>query len=299
MENEIYRPPAAPPAMEAPKVRRRRWWAAGLLGLYTSGLGQLYNGQWKKAVGVALAAWVLLLGALALVLWRPHPWLGIGLIPLIYVLFAVEAAVTARRLGREYHRKPCNRWYVYLAWIILVYCGTRGVLLGWNTYGAQSFYIPAASMEPTLKIGDYALVAKWNPHRHEIHRGDILIFRYPAEPSRTFIKRVVGLPGEQIEIRGRELWIDGRLVSEPYAHFEAPDDDPSPARQKMRKYGPSRIPAGEYFILGDNRDNSNDSRFWGTLPEDQILGGQRVVIYWSRDQETGEVRVDRVGRVGG
>lgn len=300
MENEIYQPPAASLAVDRPwNESPRRWWAAGLLGLLAIGLGQLSNGQWKKAVGVMLAGWALRLGAMALAFWGPHPWLGLGLIPLIYVLSAGEAAVTARRLGREYHRKAYNRWYAYLAWALLAYCGWRGLALGWSTYVAQPFHIPASSMAPTLEIGDYALIEKWNPRRREIRRGDLLIFHYPPDPSRVFIKRVVGLPGERIEVRRRQLWIDGRLVAEPYAHFEALGEEPSYRPPHARTFGPFEVPAGEYFVLGDNRDNSNDSRFWGTVPEDLILGGQRVVIFWSLDPDTGQLRSERVGRVGG
>lgn len=300
MQNEIYQPPAAALAADrGPDASARRWWAAGLLGLLSLGLGQLYNGQWKKAVGVALGGWVLRLGAMALAFWGPHPWLGLGLIPLIYALTAGEAAVAAQRLGWGFRRKVYNQWYLYLAWILLAYCGWRGLALGWNTYVAQAFHIPAASMEPTLRVGDFALVERWGPHRREIHRGDLLIFRFPPDPDRTFIKRVVGLPGEQIEIRGREVWIDGRLVAEPYAHFEASDDESGHRPSQARKLGPFKIPVGEYFVLGDNRDNSNDSRFWGTVSEDLILGGKRVVIYWSSDPSTGELRTERIGRVGG
>lgn len=303
MESEIYKPPAA--HLETPaslKASPRRWWVAALLGLlFPLGLGQLYNGQWKKAVGVVLATCALSLAGFALVMWGPHPWLGLSLLPLVPMLSVVDAAVTARRLGAGYRRRFCNRWYVYLAWCFLAYWGVKGVVLGWSSQVAQSFYIPSGSMEPTLLAGDYLYLERWSPREREVERGDLVMFESVTDPGMLLLKRVVGLPGDRIAIRDKQLYLNGRRLDEPYAVHKDPQTFPSDAPgPAVRRDNLSAlvIPAGEYFILGDNRDFSFDSRFWGTAPEDKILGGKNVVIYWSRDPETGEARWDRIGRVG-
>jgi signal peptidase I len=101
-------------------------------------------------------------------------------------------------------------------------------------------------------------------------RGDIAIFRFPQNPSQHYIKRVVGLSGETVEIRGHAVHVDGRALLEPYASFmEPPDEEVT--------WAPEIVPAGEYFMLGDNRDNSRDSRYWGSLPQSELIGRVAVV----------------------
>jgi signal peptidase I len=114
----------------------------------------------------------------------------------------------------------------------------------------------------------------------------VVVFKYPDDPARDFIKRVIGLPGETVEIRDKVVYIDGRRLEEPYVHFlEAPlsRDDPEYGLrgEGLRdNFGPTTIPEGKVFVLGDNRDNSRDSRFWGPLPIDQIKG-RALLVYWS------------------
>ncbi len=122
-----------------------------------------------------------------------------------------------------------------------------------------------------------------------IHRGDVVVFKYPVDPNRDFIKRVIGLPGETLELRDRKVYIDGRALEEPYAHYI--DQPTSPAEYRevtssdvLKHYGPVVVPADQYFMMGDNRDNSADSRFWGFLPRDYIKG-RALLIYWSYEAE--------------
>jgi signal peptidase I len=172
-----------------------------------------------------------------------------------------------------------------------------------RTFVVQAFKIPTGSMENNLLIGDHLLVNKvaYSPSsgaleravlgQRAIERGHIVVFKFPEDPSRDFIKRVVGLPGETVEVRDKQVLIDGRPLDEPYARFdEAP---PHPGgfglrRELLREaFGPRRVPAGQLFVLGDNRDNSRDSRYWGFLPADQVRG-RALLVYWSYDATRAE-----------
>jgi signal peptidase I len=165
-----------------------------------------------------------------------------------------------------------------------------------RTWAVQAFKIPTGSMENNLLIGDHLLVNKFVfgpgssiertllPMR-DIRRGDIVVFKYPDEPERDFIKRVIGLPGETLELRNKKVYIDGKPMDEPYVHFL---DPPSHSAQEVtsfdvrERYGPVQVPDGQYFVMGDNRDNSQDSRYWGFLPRGYIKG-KALMIYWSYD----------------
>ena len=167
-----------------------------------------------------------------------------------------------------------------------------------RTFAVQAFKIPTGSMEENLLIGDHLLVNKlvYSPSfgpledvllgKKEIQRGHVVVFKFPEDPSRDFIKRVIGLPGEKVEIRDKKVSIDGKPLDEPYVHFlEAPlrPDDPEYGLrgESIRdNWGPQVVPPGQLFVMGDNRDNSRDSRFWGFLPQDQVKG-RALLVYWS------------------
>lgn len=137
----------------------------------------------------------------------------------------------------------------------------------------QPFYIPSGSMEPTLQIGDRIIVNKITYRFSEPKRGDVMVFKYPLEPSRDYIKRVIGLPGETLEIKDSALYINGQVVEEQYL-------DPN---LRFMDYGPVTVPANAYFMMGDNRNNSQDSRFWGTLQRNYVVG-KAVWIFWPLDR---------------
>jgi signal peptidase I len=163
----------------------------------------------------------------------------------------------------------------------------------------QAFKIPTGSMEENLLVGDHLLVNKFvfGPATAPLERallpvaavdrGDVVVFKYPEEPERDFIKRVIGLPGETLEVRDKRVYIDGAALEEPYAHYLEPmpsgtglhESTPYDVRDR---YGPVTVPAGHFFVMGDNRDNSQDSRYWGFLPREYIKG-RALVIYWSYD----------------
>jgi signal peptidase I len=157
-----------------------------------------------------------------------------------------------------------------------------------KVFVVQAFKIPTGSMEDNLLIGDHILVNKFIygaapspverfllPHR-PIERGDVVVFKYPEDPRRDFIKRCVGLPGDTIELLGNTLRVNGEVVDDlsyvQYAH-----------RGRYRpSFGPVVVPEGEYFCMGDNRDNSRDSRSWGGVPASHVKG-RAYIVYWSYD----------------
>jgi signal peptidase I len=166
-----------------------------------------------------------------------------------------------------------------------------------RTFIVQAFKIPTGSMENNLLIGDHLLVNKFvsGPTMSrlerallpvaDVRRTDVIVFKYPEEPDRDFIKRVIGLPGETVEVREKKVYVNGQALVEPYAHFLQPVTTASEFREVTSfdvrdRYGPVTVPPNQYFVMGDNRDNSQDSRYWGFLPREYIKG-KALIIYWS------------------
>jgi signal peptidase I len=182
-----------------------------------------------------------------------------------------------------------------------------------RTFVVQAFKIPTGSMENNLLVGDHLLVNKFvfgpAPTGLEhallpvdgIARGDVVVFKYPEEPERDFIKRVIGLPGETVELRRKKVYIDGQPIDEPYVHFLVP---PNPHAQEVapydvrENYGPVTVPADHYFVMGDNRDNSQDSRWWGFLPRDYVKG-KALMVYWSFEADRDDYEQGLGGTVSG
>ncbi len=165
-----------------------------------------------------------------------------------------------------------------------------------RTFVVQAFKIPTGSMEPNLLVGDHLLVNKFVfaptatalerallPVR-PVERGDVLVFKFPEDPERDFIKRIIGLPGETLEVKGTQVLVNGTAIAQPFAHFLLPHDPNAPLipGDPREHFGPYTVPANHYFAMGDNRDNSQDSRYWGALPAHYVKG-RALMIYWSFD----------------
>jgi len=187
--------------------------------------------------------------------------------------------------------------------------GTVVIAIFVITFIVQAFQIPSESMENTLLVGDYLLVNKLcyggkglgdhlMPYQ-KISRRDIIVFHYPVDPTQHFVKRVVGLPGDKLRMVNKKVFINGKPMDEPYVHFLEPannlfrDDFPRTdipvsnmegswwlQMRKLVEDGQLIIPEGHYFVMGDNRDDSQDSRYWGFVPQENIIG-RPLVIYWS------------------
>ena len=170
----------------------------------------------------------------------------------------------------------------------------------------QPFKIPSGSMEDTLLIGDRIFVCKFSygvrlPFTNKVmipvskpERGDIAVFKYPMNPDLDFIKRVVGLPGDEVRLVNGKVFINGKLWEDNYGHYSGPDKPF--ARMPKRNFGPVTVPENSYFMMGDNRDNSNDSRGWGFVPFENMRG-KALIIYYSRDKHPFDIRWGRTGKV--
>ncbi|WP_029522482.1 signal peptidase I [Persephonella sp. KM09-Lau-8] len=206
-----------------------------------------------------------------------------------------------------------------------------------RVFFAQAFNIPSGSMKPTLLIGDFILVNKlvygdWSIgipftgidfYRYKNRlakpdRGDIIVFKYPENPKIDFIKRIIALPGDTVEVKNDIVYVNGKaLLRKPDGYYTAPNEKVKKYIEcTTRKYtgkeycytvmelydgegkdfGPVKVPEGHYFVMGDNRDNSRDSRFWGFVPDDYLIG-QAFVIYFSIDLKSPAIRFNRIGKV--
>ncbi|TDX51960.1 signal peptidase I [Orenia marismortui] len=136
------------------------------------------------------------------------------------------------------------------------------------TFVVQAFYIPSGSMRPTLKPGDRIFANKFIYRFREPQRQEIIVFKYPVDPSRRFIKRLIGLPGDRVKIIEGRVYVNGKALEEDYTLEKSYSDFPE-----------VKVPENHYFMLGDNRNNSEDSRFWGFVPRENIVG-KAFVIFW-------------------
>jgi signal peptidase I len=192
------------------------------------------------------------------------------------------------------------------------------------TFIVQAFEIPSDSMERTLLVGDYLLVNKiayaqggnWSnflPY-DILKRGDIVVFRYPLNPAQHFVKRVIGLPGDRIHLLNKQVWVNGKPLIEPYTVYKSNqpdvfrDDFPTTKyisgnvdskwwiqMRKLIEDGNLIVPEGHYFVLGDNRDDSLDSRYWGFVPQENVVG-RPLLIYWSVNRDNDDEDTESTGR---
>jgi signal peptidase I len=160
-----------------------------------------------------------------------------------------------------------------------------------RSFVVQAFHIPSSSMVPTFLEGDRVLVTKYsygirNPFSNKVlfgsglpKRGDVVIFKYPKEPNTDFVKRVIGLPGEKLQIINGQIFINDQLIDDKHGHYD------NPYVTIARNFGPITVPENEYFMMGDNRDYSNDSRSWGSV-DVSLLRGKAWRLYWSWDSSS-------------
>jgi signal peptidase I len=224
------------------------------------------------------------------------------------VEFKKAPVAEAETVPKPEVRKPEPQRGFIAEWTVTIV-----LLLFGTTTLVQAFVIPTGSMEDTLLIGDHLLVDKlaYAPPgpltKHllpynEIKRGDIIVFRYPVDIRQTFVKRVIGVPGDRIKLVNKQLVLNGKLVNEPYVYHKTEyidsyrDNFPGEpnvhvaesAQDMLEKHvqnGEVVVPPGYYFAMGDNRDSSLDSRYWGFVPRENIIG-KPLIIYWSYDAPT-------------
>ncbi len=176
-----------------------------------------------------------------------------------------------------------------------------------RTYLVQAFKIPSGSMEDTLAIGDHLLVSKFIYGTkipfvdarvltiRDPRRGDVIVFEYPEDPSKDFIKRVVGVPGDVVEGKDKKVYVNGKHYENPHEVHKEKDVIPKEMNPRDT-FGPVTVPADSYFVMGDNRDRSYDSRFWKFVRRDQIKG-LAFIKYWSWDSEKTMPRFGNIGQL--
>jgi len=175
----------------------------------------------------------------------------------------------------------------------------RGVTL-------EAFKIPSASMLPTLQVGDYLLISKvrygvrlpgfgrWIVRFGTPHVGDVIVFANPRDPTLDYVKRVIAVAGEVVEIRNKQVFVDGVPRDVPAAYFAQRSH--VQLKGPRDNFGPVRVPPGQVFVLGDNRDQSIDSRFWGFVDVNDVEG-KAFLVYWSADSDDGSARWERMGKL--
>lgn len=266
-------------------TKRRNPVVAALLSVLLPGLGHVYCGMPGRGIVFYLGMWVLIvLVRLSGLIYSFGGLLAaVAIFSAFQIFIMVEAAIKAARL-KEMHLNWYNRWYVYGAAILLV-SGILELALPpvpqYQIAGMRSFKMPASSMHPALERGDN-MMAKLRPYGKGVpKRGDVVVFYYPPDKTKDFIKRVIGLPGERIEIKDKLVFVNGQQLEDPGGVHIGSRTLPNGASPRDN-LPPTIIPDGSVFVLGDNRDYSFDSRFFGCV-EIKDIHAKPLYIYWSDD----------------
>lgn len=268
---------------------------AVLLSLAVPGLGQLYCGKPLKGL-VCLIAIAAITGTII------SSALGVGIkitLALVLLGLAIEIAILVDAgLSAERPQDTARRWYDH--WYAFLAAGVGFHLVFWplvivtiqpQVQGLRTFRLPAESMSPGIMKRDCFLARKVSSPAATPSRGEIIIFPFPEDRSKLFIKRVIGLPGEQIEIKSKQVFIDGKPLTDPWGNHR--DSIIIPMNVSRRDHMPPlKIPEDSVFVMGDNRDHSLDSRFWGTV-EIQDIGWKALFVYWSDDPARIDTRLDK------
>ncbi len=219
------------------------------------------------------------------------------------------------RAGREPKRPQARSALREYSEALVIALGLAMVI---RTFFVQAYKIPSGSMEPTLLIGDHILVNKLiygfripdsilglHPpgipygrylfHLESVHRGDVVVFVFPPDPTKDFIKRVVGVAGDTVEVRNGVVFINGAQVPDPHAHYEVALAEHTTASPRDN-YGPVKVPEDKLFMMGDNRDRSYDSRWWGFVDDNEVEG-RALIIYWSWDSESSGSARSALGQI--
>ena len=226
-----------------------------------------------------------------------------------------SAAKKEEKKKKKEKKPPVRGWLADWAFNILI------LLFGTTTL-VQAFVVPTSSMERTILIGDHLFVDKlayappgsFSSHilpYTEVRRGDVIVFRYPMAINQNYVKRVIGIPGDRLKIVNKQVYINGKPLNEPYKVHSRQEIEPyvdnfpavpafpvyPPAMEMIEKNvvnGELVVPPGSYFAMGDNRDNSADSRYWGFVPRENIVG-KPVFIFWSFDAPTADLVDGNIG----
>jgi len=262
--------------------KTRNPFIATLLSLFASGLGQIYNGT--GALGLVLFLILIALPFLWAVLGWLHHFIGLAALVIVMTVFwlfvIVHAFIQARRI-RENELKKYQKLGVY-AFFIIISIGLTNFVpqKTWiSLLGISPFKFATTSMMPTVHKDDFLMADPRAYDSHMPQRGDLIVFIYPGDLSKQFLMRVIAIEGETVEIKNKQVFIDNEPLQETYkVHQDIAVDN------RRDNFGPLKILAGHCFVLGDNRDNSYDGRFWGALPLANVKG-KALYVYWAKDKK--------------
>lgn len=286
-------------------TRDRRPAGAVLLTLCVTGLGHLYAGRPRAALGFAVAGHLYGVAFIILALSRPsaRELLFAVVIGVLLVLTAiVHSSLAAKRATQPYELRWYNRWWIYVLVLLFAWFVWGPGLLALMRHSVlRAYRIPSPAMEPSILVGD-RLFADFRPAARRMpQRNDVVILESVEQAGVTVIKRVIGVPGDTLLTRDGQLYRNGQTVAEPWIQPLTSADSfpleetrlPSGTRRPTRlNWGPVVVAAGQLFVMGDNRPDSYDSRLWGTLPADHVLG-RPLSLYFSFGW--GHIRWDRIG----
>ncbi len=256
----------------------RREWLAVLLTIFQIGLGHIYAGNFKRGILLFFLGQILcLIFAVSLTVVAPNPpYMAFAIVMALafFISCAADAALIAHNKKTNYEPAKYNRWFVYVGYFaitVLLMQALSSFLVA--PYLVQAYMMPTGSMEPALLAGDHILVNRNIYRKEEPKRGEVIVFKYPPDWDVSYVKRLIGKPGDTVEIVDRTVYLNEKPLKEDYARYT----DPGSMKEH---FGPVRIPPDQYFVLGDNRDNSQDSRHWGFVPRRNLLG-KALIVYWS------------------
>ncbi|MDH5473100.1 MAG: signal peptidase I [Gammaproteobacteria bacterium] len=298
--------------MTEPLIKKRHASLAVFFSLISPGLGHLYVGKWKLAMAIPFLLFLipLFMGGSGLIFLSNGMSVVILLFAVVYLLVMASSFILARNPA-SHVLNVSQKWYFYILFLVVMAVLNASLVdYRGRLFGFEPFRIPAASMLPTLRVNDFLMVNTRAYKTSEPRRGDVVVFDYPRDTRIKYVKRIIAKGGDHLAYYDKILYINNQPVPRESAGTYQTDD---PAEQMMLymetlddiSYGitlnSSRpamdaeyiIPEGYYFVMGDNRDNSNDSRYWGVVPRDYLYG-KAEYIWLSLDAETG-LRSDRIG----
>lgn len=276
----------------------RKPWLAVLLSVLVTGLGHIYVGKAKKGFFLYLGQAAILLITIPLLIFKTsiYSYLFALFIGVGYLIFcAIDVLKTAREAKYSYVLLKYNKWYIYLACYIMANIIIQPIVSHYiKENSVKAYKIPSGAMLPTIDIGDRILVNRFTYKINHPKRGDIVVFEYPVNPEIDYIKRLVAIAGDTVEIENKKLFINSIEQVEDYV-IHGDSKTLSSEYSARDNFGPITVPENSVFVMGDNRDNSHDSRFWGFVNTERIKG-KVISLYWSWNKEDKKVRWDRIGK---